>query len=107
MYHGAAMSFAHSTGSMCVKCATEDFTIPRRDGNENVKNNNRFSRQSNNFASATHFVVSFRCRFCTTTTGNCLILLIDNVNKRRPNFILFLNLNMVLRNSTPGGLTYI
>ena len=32
MYHGAAMSFAHSTGSMCVKCATEDFTIPRRDG---------------------------------------------------------------------------
>ena len=59
MYHGAAMTFAHSTGSMCVKCATKDFTIPRHDGNENVKNNNRSSRQNNNFASASHFVVHF------------------------------------------------
>ena len=46
MYHGAAMIFAHSAGSMCVKCATKDFTIPRHDGNEN-------------FASASHFVVHF------------------------------------------------
>ena len=37
----------------------------------------------------------------------CLILLFkEDVNKRPRNFILFLNLNMVLRNSTPGGFTY-
>ena len=36
-----------------------DFTIPRRDGNENVKNNNRFSRQNNNFARASHGFVHF------------------------------------------------
>ena len=31
---------------------SRDFTIRRHDGNENVKNNNRFSRQNNNFAGA-------------------------------------------------------
>ena len=37
----------------------------------------------------------------------CLILLFkEDVNKRPRNFIVFLNLNMVLRNSTPGGFTY-
>ena len=36
-----------------------DFTIPRHDGNENVKNNNRFSRQNNDFARASHFFVHF------------------------------------------------
>ena len=29
--------------------------IPRLDGNENVKNNNRFSWQNNNFARASYF----------------------------------------------------
>ena len=38
---------------------TRDFTIPRRDRNENVKNNNGFSRQNNNFARASHFFVHF------------------------------------------------
>ena len=38
---------------------TLDFTIPRHDGNENVKKNNRFSRQQNNFARASHFFVHF------------------------------------------------
>ena len=42
-----------------------DFTIPRRDGNENVKNNNRFSRQSNNFARASHVFVHFFIVFAT------------------------------------------
>ena len=36
----------------------KDFTIPRRDGNENVKINNRFRRQNNNFAGASHSFVS-------------------------------------------------
>ena len=38
---------------------TGDFTIWRRDGNENVKNQNRFSRQNNNFKRASHFFVQF------------------------------------------------
>ena len=38
---------------------TRDFTIRRRDGNENVKNNNRFRRQNNSFAHASHFLVHF------------------------------------------------
>ena len=41
-------------------------------------------------------------------TWDCLILLFrDDVNKWRRNYILFLNLNMVLRNSTPWRLAYI
>ena len=36
-----------------------NFTIPRHDGNENVKNNNRFSKQNNNVARASHFFVHF------------------------------------------------
>ena len=42
-----------------------DFTIGRRDGNENVTNNNSFSGQNNNFARAFHFfffAVSVRLR---------------------------------------------
>ena len=38
---------------------TGDFTIRWRDGNENVKNHNRFSRQNNNFTRASHFFVHF------------------------------------------------
>ena len=36
-----------------------DFTIRQRDGNENVKNNNRFSRQNNSFARASHIFAVF------------------------------------------------
>ena len=66
----------------------------------------RFSRQNNNFAS--HFFCTFLCCFWTTTTWNCLILLFrEDINKRRQKFILFRNLNVVLRNSAPGGFAYI
>ena len=52
---------------------------------------------------------TFLYRFCTITTWNCLISLFmeDRVNKRRRNFILFLNLNMFLKNSTPAAFVYI
>ena len=51
---------------------------------------------------------TFLCRFCANSTWNCLILLFrEDVNKRRRDFILFPNLNMVLRNSSPGGFAYI
>ena len=38
---------------------TGDFKIQRRDGNDSVKNQNRFSRQNNNFARAPYFFVHF------------------------------------------------
>ena len=39
---------------------------------------------------------------------NCLILLfLEDVNRPRRNVILFVNLNMVLTNSTPAGFAYI
>ena len=86
---------------------TGDFTIRRRDGKENFKNQNRFSRQNNNFTRASHFFYTILYRLCTTTTWNCLILLFrEEVNRPRRNFILFPNLNMVLRNSAPGGFAY-
>ena len=88
--------------SSCSLPFSGDFTIRRRDGNENVKNNNRFSRQKNNFARASYLFVHFFAVF-STTTWNCLILLF----REDVNFILCLYLNMVLRNSTPGGFAYI
>ena len=51
---------------------------------------------------------TFLCHFFTATTWNCLIRLFrENVNERGRNFILSLNLNIVHRNSTPGGFAYI
>ena len=95
-------------GLFRVLLGASDFTIRRHVGNENAKNSNRFSRQNNNFAGASHFFCTFLCRFCTITTWNFLILLFrEDVNKRRHNFILFLNLDMVLRNTTSGGFAYI
>ena len=35
---------------------SRDFTIRRHDGNENIKNNNRFNRQNNNFAAASRLL---------------------------------------------------
>ena len=103
------LQYGRVTTAIAFSRQNGDFTIRRRDGNENVQNNNRFSRQNNNFARASHFFVHFFVVFCTTTTKNCLILLfLEDVNRPRRNFIpVFLNLNMVLRNSTPGGFAYI
>ena len=36
-----------------------DFTIRQRDGNENVKNNSRFSRQNNSFVHASRIFAHF------------------------------------------------
>ena len=56
----------------------------------------------------TFLYISNSLPFLPTTTWNYLILLFrDDLNERRRNFILFQKLNMVLRNSTPGGFTYI
>ena len=66
------------------------------------------TRKNNNFARASHFFVHFFAVFARLRHENCLILRFrEDVNKRRHNFILFLNLDMVFRNSTPGGFAYI
>ena len=45
---------------------------------------------------------TFLCRHCTTTTWKCLISrFVEDANKQRQNFFLFLNLDMVERNSAP------
>ena len=72
---------------------TKDFTIRRRDGNE----------KKQQLCERISLFCTFLCRFCTTTTW----LFREDVNKQRHNFILFLNLDMVLWNSTPGGFAYI
>ena len=88
--------------------SNRDFTIPRGDGNENVKNNNRCTVGKTTTLYVHRTFYTFLCRFCTTTTWNCLISLFkENVKKRRWNFILFLNLNMFLENSTPAAFAYI
>ena len=96
MFFFAKLLHAKVPSSRAVsQSLTKDFTIRRRDGNE--KKQQLCKR------------ISLFCTFlCTTTTWNCLIFLFrEDVNKRRHNFILFLNLDMVLRNSTPGGFAYI
>ena len=77
------------------------------DGKENVKSN-RYIKQNNKLARATRFF-TFLCRYCTTTTWKCLIsLFMEDVNKRRRNFLsVFLNLSAVSKKSTPGKLLYI
>ena len=79
-----------------------DFAIQRRDGNENVKNNNRFRRQNKNFARASHFFWTFLWHFCTTTRWNCLwICLIFSFlrghKQAMTKFCSFLNLNRGIR----------
>ena len=65
-----------------------DFKIQWRHRNENVKKNNRFQKQNNNFARASHFFSYIFSRFCTTTTWKCLISrFMENVNKQRRNLI--------------------
>ena len=49
--------------------------------------NNRFNKQNNDFARASHFYVH-NCSFYTTTTWKCLISrFMENVNKQRRSFI--------------------
>ena len=66
--------------------------------------NNRFYKQNNNFARAPRFFVHFFTRFCTTTTWKCLISrFVGDVTSDEEIQFLFLYLDMVPRNSTPGG----
>ena len=99
MFFFAKLLHAKVPSSRAVsQSLTKDFTIRRRDGNE----------KKQQLCTCISLFCTFLCRFCTTTTWNYLIFLFrEDVNKQRHNFNLFLNLNMVLRNSTPEGFAYI
>ena len=45
--------------TIALRSINRDYTIRRGDGNENVKNSNRFSRQNNSYARASHIFVHF------------------------------------------------
>ena len=79
------------------------------DGNENVTKANRFNNQSNNFARASRFLVHF---FAVTARLRLETGLISRhvVQRKYTSDVeitsLFLNLDMVLWNSTFGGFAY-
>ena len=45
--------------TIALRSINRDYTIRRGDGNENVKNSNRFNRQNNSYARASHIFVHF------------------------------------------------
>ena len=45
--------------TIALRSINRDYTIRRRDSNENVKNSNKFSRQNNSYARASHIFVHF------------------------------------------------
>ena len=75
----------------------------RRLPQRRLQKNNRFNYQNNNSARASRFLIHFFDVHCTTTTWNLLICrFMEDVNIRRRISFLFLNLNKILKNSTPG-----
>ena len=85
--------------------------MPRQQWQRDRKKNNRFNEQNNNFARASRFFVHFICRHCTTTTWKCLTAHFYGGRKLVTSddeiFLLFMNLHVVLRNSTPAEFAYI
>ena len=95
----------HALPVMCHAAGNSLGTLRSKDGDGNE---NRFNNQNNNFARASRFFCTFLCRHSTTTAWKCLIShFTEEVLKRRRNYSLFLNSDMVLRNSTLGGFTYV
>ena len=45
--------------TIALRSINRDYTIRRGAGNENVNNSNRFSRQNNSYARASHIFVHF------------------------------------------------
>ena len=74
------------------------------------KNCNSLTRQNNNFARVSSITLfcTFLCCHCTTTTWKCLISrFVKNVSKQWQNFLLFVNFDMVDRNTAPEEFTCI
>ena len=64
---------------------------------------NSLTRQNNNFARASHFFIHFFVVNCTTTLKNayCNFMFCEGRKQAMTKFILFMNLDMVDRNSAP------
>ena len=62
--------------------------IQRRGRQRERQKNNRFNKQNNNFARASHFVCAFLSRLCTTATWKYVISrFMEDVKKQRRNSI--------------------
>ena len=93
--YGAFLSYGFPTklragpsGSYDKGMINRDFKIQRRGRQREGKKKNRFDKQNNNFARASHFFCTILSRFYTTTTWKCLISrFMEDVNKERRNFI--------------------
>ena len=93
---------------MSARFVKIDLKIRKRGQQWECQKGNRFNKQNNNFALASHFFVHF---FAITTwpwNKNAWFQFYGG-HKQAKNVIsvLFLKLDMVLRNSTPGEFTYI
>ena len=89
-----------SDGSQCI-INNRRFKMQRQ---RESKNCNSLTRQNNNFARVSSITLfcTFLCCHCTTTTWKCLISrFVKNVSKQWQNFLLFMNFDMVDRNSAP------
>jgi len=80
-----------------------EFQQLRRRPQRRLQNNNRLNDQNNSSARASRFLVHFFYVHCTTTTWNLLISrFMDDVDNDDEFSFIFLNLNKILKNSTPG-----
>ena len=83
-----------------------DFKIQRLGRQRKRKQIKRLNKQSQQLCACITFFCTFLTRFCTTTTLKCLISRFTEKKKTSndENFFLILNLDMVSKNSIPGGL---
>ena len=85
---------------LASKVAIGKLGTPRRRRQRERQKSNRLNKEKNTeLCRCIVLFCTFFCRPCSTTTGTCLISsFMEDVNKRRLIFRLFLTLNMVLRN---------
>ena len=98
---------------MTVKTMTKVTTLTilrcdESDGNEKRQKSTRFNEQNNNFARASRFFVHFFAVTARLQRENAqLHILWWTYTRDDEIFLLFMNLHMVLRNSTPAEFAYI
>ena len=96
-----------SLGGAGAESPSRDFKMPRPRRRRERQNSNRLTSKNNNSASASRFLY-ISLQSLHNHDGKCPIsLFMEEVNKRRLNFSLFLNLNMVCRSSAQKELACI
>ena len=90
------------------RCLRSLFKIQRHGRQRERQKNNRFYKQNNNFARAPRFFCTFLCPSLHDYDVNIPNFAFCGVRKQATTkiFFLFLHLDMVLENSTPGGFAY-